>query len=327
MAPLKCFLASWEYCLKKRMLRWIIVRSQHPPDQKHRVLTKHALCGIRFYAVERAAVAVRWIISTRLHFFLGASMYILYLDDSGSTDNSNEEYLILGGVSVYERQVKFLTQKLDELAKSILPGDPDSVEFHAYEIFAGKNPPWDRILSKDERKGIINRVLDILSDSHYSVHAFACAVHKGSFPGKDPMELAFQDLCSRFDMQLSRLWSDGKQNKGLIILDKSAYETSLQNLSLKFKTEGTVWRQLKHVTEVPLFVNSKSSRLVQLADHVAYSVFRRYEHGDANYFDRILGRFDSEGGTLHGLAHKHHSDSQCMCQACMSRRLAPRTRQ
>ncbi|GAG28924.1 unnamed protein product, partial [marine sediment metagenome] len=31
-------------------------------------------------------------------------MHLLYLDDSGSTGNPNEEYLVLGGVSVYEAQ-------------------------------------------------------------------------------------------------------------------------------------------------------------------------------------------------------------------------------
>jgi hypothetical protein len=32
-------------------------------------------------------------------------MYLLYLDDSGSTENQDEEYLVLGGMAVFERQV------------------------------------------------------------------------------------------------------------------------------------------------------------------------------------------------------------------------------
>jgi hypothetical protein len=81
-------------------------------------------------------------------------------------------------------------------------------------------------------------------------------------------------------------------HRGLIILDKSTSETTLQNLAVNFREVGTRWGELKNLAEVPLFVDSKATRLVQLADHVAYAVFRRYEAKDANYFDPILSRFD-----------------------------------
>lgn len=41
--------------------------------------------------------------------------------------------------------------------------------------------------------------------------------------------------------------------------------------------------------------------LIQLADLVAYAVFRHFEHGDSQYFDLIKDRFDSEGGVEYGL--------------------------
>ncbi len=39
-------------------------------------------------------------------------MYLLYLDDSGSIANKNEEYIVLAGVSVYEAQVDYLIREL-----------------------------------------------------------------------------------------------------------------------------------------------------------------------------------------------------------------------
>ena len=77
---------------------------------------------------------------------------------------------------------------------------------------------------------------------------------------------------------------------------------------------------IRNMAEVPLFVDSRASRLVQLADHVAYAVFRRYESGDASFLDPILPRFDEEDGKLHGLVHMQTVNPHCMCPACMSRR-------
>ncbi|MDE2984921.1 MAG: hypothetical protein OXU69_09465 [Gemmatimonadota bacterium] len=48
----------------------------------------------------------------------GTTMHLLYLDDSGSAGNPNEEYLVLGGVSVFEAQASWITRRMDELASS-----------------------------------------------------------------------------------------------------------------------------------------------------------------------------------------------------------------
>ncbi len=249
-------------------------------------------------------------------------MYLLYLDDSGSASNPKEQHLVLAGVSVFERQVHWVSKDLSNLAASISPADPDGVEFHASEIFSGREPPW-KALSKDNRRQVIKSVLGVLAKSHDSTRAFACVVHKPSFPGRDPMEIAFEELCNRFDLQLKRLYNEKNPQRGLIVIDKSTYETSLQKMALAFRSLGTRWGVVRNLADVPLFVDSRVCRHVQLADHVAYSVFRRYESGDASYLDLIMNKFDSDrySGKLHGLIHKT-ADTGCMCPACMSRRLA-----
>lgn len=228
--------------------------------------------------------------------------------------------MVLGGVSVFERQVHWLSQELEKLAASISPQHPDSIEFHASEIFSGRRPPWNS-MPKEQRREIIREILKILSRSHESTRAFACAIHKPSFSASDPVELAFEELCSRFDLQLKRLHAEGNTQRGLIILDKSSYETSLQKLAQGFRSLGTRWGLLVNLADVPLFVDSRASRIVQIADHVAYAVFRRYESGDTTYLDLILSKFDSENGRLHGLIHKQATQPSCMCPACMSRKL------
>jgi hypothetical protein len=65
-------------------------------------------------------------------------MHLLYLDDAGSSTNPQEEYLVLGGVSVFESQAYWITKELDDLAATI-SADPTTVEFHASEIFGRRS--------------------------------------------------------------------------------------------------------------------------------------------------------------------------------------------
>jgi hypothetical protein len=256
--------------------------------------------------------------SARLPFFC---MYLLYLDDSGSAGNQNESHLVLAGLAIFERQVHWLATELEALAHKLAPANPDDVEFRASDIFNHRKPPWNDLTKEDCREAIKD-VLRIVARSHPSTRAFACAVHKKSFPNTDPMELAFEELCNRFDLLLKRLHAAEDTQRGLIVLDKSSYETSLQHLTRKFRSLGTRWGVLKNLADTPLFVESTASRAVQIADHIAYAVYRRYEGGDAQFFDIIASRFDQDDGSVHGLVHKQVVDPRCMCVACVTRRAA-----
>jgi hypothetical protein len=93
-------------------------------------------------------------------------MYLLYLDDSGSADNANEQYPVLGGVAVFERQAYHLNKLLDGLVATHESQNPNAIELHASEIFRGKLPPWSK-LKKPERVNVIKAVLTILSNDLY----------------------------------------------------------------------------------------------------------------------------------------------------------------
>lgn len=237
--------------------------------------------------------------------------------------NSSESYIVLGGVSVFETQADYLSQELEKLAATIDPINPASIEFHASEIFARRTAPWNKF-SREEAQGIIKSVLNILALSPAPTHAFSCAIHKASFGIiTDYLGLAFEDLSKRFDMYLDNLNQAGENQRGLLILDESSHETVLQNMAINFRKMGTQWGVVKNLADIPFFVNSKASRIIQLADHVAYAVFRRYNAGDTNYFDLIAHKFYTVGGIVHGLAHKQKKPHNCMCPACLTRKIQP----
>ena len=63
---------------------------------------------------------------------------------------------------------------------------------------------------------------------------------------------------------------------------------------------------------MPVFLDSKATRLIQLADLLAFSIFRFFEHGDGQYFDLIKHRFDEEGGIQHGFHVLHATAVQAI---------------
>jgi len=185
-------------------------------------------------------------------------MYLLYLDDSGSVPNKNEQYIVLGGFVVFERQIHWISEEIEKIAKDIDPSAYHTIEFHGSRIFAGNEAPW-KSMKKEERIKIIEKVLNVLVMSHTSTTAFACVVHKPSFLNRDPLEIAFEDLCDRFDIRLKRHYHENDPQRGMLIVDESSYETSLQSLAKKFRTIGTRWGVTRNIPEAPLFIDSKQA--------------------------------------------------------------------
>ena len=247
-------------------------------------------------------------------------MYLLYLDGSGSVKNPSERQFVLAGVAVFERQIYHLISKADSFVSSLGLGDAQSAELHASVMANGNKAPWKGIVRK-ERLQIIERALKMVNDAHNTVRAFAVVADKQAVQD-DPVEYDFEKICSRFNHFLSRIWRNrGDRQRGLVVMDESHYEQALQGLARQFREGGTRWGTLHNMAEVPLFADSAASRLIQVADLLAWAVWRRYEYGDTRYFDLVVGRFDREGGVLHGLVHRKDPQQDCHCPGCLSRSL------
>jgi hypothetical protein len=248
-------------------------------------------------------------------------MYFLYLDDSGSPGNSSESHFVFGGLCIHEDSIYWLSKQLDLLAETIEPTNPQSLEFHAAECFRGVQEPW-KSMTKDRRRDVIKNVLFSMKEAWPdSIMAFGCAVHKDSFPGQDPVIKAFEDISSRFSYFVEHHQSKDIKQHGVIIIDKSSYELGLQTLVKDFRQNGNRWGgQLRNICEVPLFVDSRASRLIQLADHIAYAIHRRYNQNDLTYFNCFENRFEEYDGKIQSLAHLQHYNKSCTCPSCISRK-------
>jgi hypothetical protein len=244
-------------------------------------------------------------------------MHLLYLDDSGSVGNASDRHIILAGLSVFERQAHWFSSRLDEIANRVWPQEPHALEFRGSDIFGGKKH-W-RGIDKAPRIKVYREALSVIGNSS-RVSLFGAAIHKAAISPNDPMEYAFEQVCNRFDRFLGRLHKSANTQRGLILLDDSTYETSLQGLARNFRTVGHRWGQLYNLADVPFFASSKATRMLQFADLIAYAIRRYFENGEAAYLDLISHRFDSVGGVIHGLVLITPAGMGCNCLSCRQRR-------
>jgi hypothetical protein len=88
----------------------------------------------------------------------------------------------------------------------------------------------------------------------------------------------------------------------LVIFDESDKERKIQTLTHTFKHVGHTNGTLKNFAEVPLFIDSKASRLIQMADCIAYWIYRHYESRDSRGMDLIRPYFHTSAGKQSGLS-------------------------
>ena len=251
-------------------------------------------------------------------------MFILYIDGSGSVSNPDEKHFILAGVAVFERTVFHAIKALDDTVDSFGLDHPSGeIELHGNPMLQGKVAPWKSV-ARPRRVELMKETLGVLTGAAKNARAFGIVVDKQSISPSDPVEYAFEEICNRFNLFLNRNFrsrggrAEDKQ-KGLVVMDESNYEQPLQALARNFRISGTRWGHLRNMAEVPLFINSQASRLIQLADMLAFALWRKYEKSDSTFFDPIVSKFDADGGVIHGLVHRKSSTEVCYCPACMSR--------
>ena len=155
-----------------------------------------------------------------------------------------------------------------------------------------------------DRVQAMKDALSVLANSHPGNRIFACVIRKSVISPKDPVETAFEQISSCFDYYLNRLKNRGNPSRGIIIFDKSTYESTIQSLATDFKKIGHTWDVIRNLAEVPLFIDSRASRITQLADLIAYAFFQHYEHRNDQFYSIIADRIDKDGGTLHGLCER-----------------------
>jgi hypothetical protein len=185
-------------------------------------------------------------------------------------------------------------------------------------------------LTFKERKNFIIDISKEISKWRFS-RLFAECIDKIYFNphknnGNSIDEQAFEQITSRFETFLknrskSKKTDTSKRDKVFGILIHDNNETVAKkhtDLMTRFHERGTLWTQIENIIETPLFVDSKLTSMIQLADLCSYALRRYFENGETYLFEHIFKRADRKYGTLVGI--RHFSQQDCTCPACMSRK-------
>lgn len=177
-------------------------------------------------------------------------------------------------------------------------------------------------LTLDERRQLLRDLGDLIA-SWDDCRLFAECIDKTTFgtrtPRVPPLEEAFEQVITRFHRYLER---QPDREHGLLLQDQNqTVMRRLTELMRHFHERGTRWTsQIPLIVETPLFVDSKLTAMVQMADVCAYATRRFCEYGEADLFNRIFGRFDRTGGRVVGARHYTNRDQptgrRCACVIC-----------
>jgi len=175
-------------------------------------------------------------------------------------------------------------------------------------------------LTRDERASLVREVADCVSGWGFA-RIFSENIDKLHF---DPVrthrtvaEQAFEQVVSRFERYLADMESlnAGERSLGILVHDNNDTVARRHTALMRdFLAKGTLWTSIKHIIETPLFVDSKLTRMVQIADLVSYAFRRYHENDEVDLFRKILTRAHRAGRSAVGI--RHYTAPHCSCEVC-----------
>ena len=248
-------------------------------------------------------------------------MYIVYLDESGNPGSfrNDQDHFVIGGIAVHEGQIRRLSDRLDNIQTQFFPEISIPLKFHATDINSGRGR--FRNIPAIDRQLLLDSLYEVIAESLYP-HAvlFATAIHiTAVVSAEQALRDTFEDITQRINTFLTRLHRSGNTQKSLLVIDRSdETEGKYRTLISDFRTSGTSYGYLGNIVDIPYFSQSGDTRLLQLADFVAYAVFRYYERDDRQFLDKIFARFDgrTKDSERDGLKHIIATTERCSCMAC-----------
>lgn len=179
-------------------------------------------------------------------------------------------------------------------------------------------------LTFPQRRNVISEMANCIAGWNFA-HLFAECIDKIHFDttrtNREIGEQAFEQVVSRFERYLTSSNAPADREFGMLVHDN--YETVARKhteMMRKFHANGTLWTNVNRTIETPLFVDSKLTRMVQIADLCSYALRRYCENQEEALFEKIFRRADRARGVVVGV--RHYSEMSCTCKICLAHRRA-----
>ena len=253
-------------------------------------------------------------------------MYFFYLDESGSRDPSpgtaerpKDHIYVLLAVGMYEGQWRPFEQEVSglklELANRLRPAGIGEFTLADCEVKSNwlrrpderqKSSPFLHALEQDDierlaatyfgqvakRKAVI--LASVIDKRYLYGDTSSAAMHQN----------AYEFLLERIQHHMRQYH---RRHQALIIMDDTSPQLN-RAVAMRHASflRGGNWNMtFPNIVEYPFFTRSELSNGVQLADQLAYNVYRAFKDENLyyRYFDLMLGHFyrSRDGAVLHGL--------------------------
>lgn len=267
-------------------------------------------------------------------------MYSLVLDESGT--HAGAPVLLVAGIAIHESDVRQLEDAIhDVLARHLTPLglDPYEYEAHANELKtpygARQRPdgrmrpasPWLNIDSK-VRLAVLDDVYDTIANwqpasEHFPTRIFGAVIDRRNKTQTKAERHAYENVLHRFDELLTAVsTSTGTEQRGIVLHDRrDGYDRTIQELAAKMQ-RSTGATKIERLVHVPVFADSRVSRLIQVADFISYALWRNYNNAEDEKLTPLWVHVErGSNGELVGVVHKcpEFGNKTCKCEPCTSR--------
>lgn len=178
-------------------------------------------------------------------------------------------------------------------------------------------------LTKQERVSLVGEVASLVAGWQFC-RLFAECIDKVHFDptrtSRTVEEQAFEQIVSRFHRYLTNTETAAQRNYGLLVHDNNqSVAKKHTDLMRHFHSQGTLWTTVTRIIETPMFVDSKLTRMVQIADLCAVALRLYVEKNQTDLFRPIFARADRVLQTVVGV--RHFSSRNCVCDICTTHRV------
>ena len=254
-------------------------------------------------------------------------MFVLFLDESGTHGAS--DLFVLAGAAVEENEAALVRARPDDAAAEVarLGLDPRDYELHGTELLNPRSSSRWAGVPRDVREAVLREAYAAAAsraDDEGAARPLALCGAVVSKAYEDYEKRAYALVLKKFETMLTRGYrATGMRHHGMVIHDEHVVEARLQDWTTHWRDVAGTLGPLHHLVEVPLFADSRASRLLQLADLVSCSLWRFYGVHDERLVAPLWRAFDRSPGDreMHGLIHVHpgFSAQSCVCPPCASR--------
>jgi hypothetical protein len=246
-------------------------------------------------------------------------VYLLYADESGDLRDADIDHFVVGGVAVHEDAVRPLAGSTNSRINSFVGSRlGKQLEIHGGPMRSGGGL-WSQVTGS-KRHGLARSLMRLIRDwehtgSRSAVQPFVVALDRDFTTAST--ELAYGELLYLLDVFLRTGRRRGEPHNGILIADRSRYQRTIEAWVELARARARLPRQdprrLYALAEAPFFIDSRSTRLMQLGDLLAYSVFRGFSAGDWNWANEIIPSLIA--GEPRRFMH-FTRDDECECAAC-----------